>query len=45
MPPPSAVFRWLYEYIQHNLADFNEFAQYVGGFLARLEEPDADAAR
>ena len=42
--PPSAAFRWLYQYIQHNLDDFDEFATYVDANLAQREGPDEDAS-
>ncbi len=35
----------LYQYIQHNLDDFDEFATYVGAYLAQREGPDEDASR
>ena len=34
----------LYQYIQHNLEDFDEFATHVGAYLAQLEGPDEDAS-
>ena len=44
MRPQSTVSRWLYQYIQHNLDDFDEFATHVGAYLAQLEGPDEDAS-
>lgn len=32
----------LYQYIQHNLDDFDQFAQYVGDYLSRLGELEED---
>lgn len=32
----------LYQYIQHDLDDFDQFAQYVGDSLSRLGEPKSD---
>lgn len=35
----------LYQYLQHNLGDFDEFAQHVANYLARVTGLDEDATR